>query len=1147
MANNKKGEIYTGEPEKEIGVSSRDLYKGKASDYFREIENASLRHAEEDRIKSDVAEVVSKIDSEPSDEELSDAFIVSPNDTDATSLPLHLQARYAPNAFDQSEVSKEETDLLQASGMSEEDLGKLNNAEKRVLAMEEYNASGLFQAEQAASKKVWHKISGLWESDGNPDFNLDNQLALDGFSSEDKENFFKGITTERDYNYVKQGLQKERALKNYYDSLSGVDAFTAFMGKGLAECATFIAESAAGIKTIKSLAAINPTVVGKAVETYKMMMAGIPSATLRGALAGTMVGTLDGYKEYFTKYEFSEEDMLAHIGGWIVCGTAGGLCRDTLKFAKSLFSKAYDFRPIDVRVDEFYETGKQLSAMQKFHKFMDTNPITGTPVARGLWNEHSPTLRKYFSNLCAISENSGGSSQEMWAFAQQSRLNYISEKYFSELEPYAQQIEKETGKSLIRWLDYAIQNNGASHLPFKGGNKINEFAKDLLTLRESITAKSKDYISRVSGGKLHLDMPEIGNDYLAAPFARREALLTADDLLDAYLHAEVPVTVKPVYIPRIRYSLEEVTKREKEFKQILTNGKINEYFQEKVRHVFEVPKDTPITQQLVRDLATSDVEASIKFNQITADVNKYRQSKKLKDIVEGQYKDVTSALGNGGTGKVDYDLLGDLKMRHIRVEDSAISDFFGVSSFENVYLDIDRRLRYFARQRALANVGVEDGTQLRALIDDEMRASLGSVYNDRKVREKVIQPLYKSLELVDGLFTKNMSSMPEWGKTVFGLNMCMYGLLLGSTVVQSLSDGAMMIARFGLNDFVRKISLGLPAVVEKGLREIPAKEMKEILEILPFGISDGTKDYLARILPGIMDLGYGFEYRGDKLIRVGRAMSSTTYKFTGLEFMDTLYKRTTRQNIIAEIRKNPGTHVAGLTSEEFENQLSTKNFSDDVMSYIANKTRAIINRPSIADTPVYAYDPIGRMFYTLKSWSYGYVRNFLRPMLHGDFTTTRVIEGMAWLTIASGVSEYIRGIVRGKPYNLSSEDGFNEWLKNTCTRELDELAGYYTIGTSLVTAFQGRNKQDPVGHILNRNVPMLSFVSNIVKNVSCGLSNLSIGLATGNYPSSTKKSVVKMLDTITGNHFVKRALLNNLIDEEDAADKKRRQPLAVLY
>ncbi len=261
--------IYTGKAEKEIGVSQRYLYKGKASDYFREIENASLRHAEEDRIKSDVAEVISKIDSAPSDEEISDAFMVAPNDTDATSIPLHLQARYAPNAFDQSEVSKEETDLLQASGMSEEDLGKLNNAEKRILAMEEYNASGLFQAEQTASKKVWHKISGLWESDGNPDFNLDNQLALDGFSSEDKESFFKGITTERDYNYVKQGLQKERALKNFYNSLSGVDAFTAFIGQGLAECATLVAESAAGIKTIKSLAAMNPTVVDRLQKLLK--------------------------------------------------------------------------------------------------------------------------------------------------------------------------------------------------------------------------------------------------------------------------------------------------------------------------------------------------------------------------------------------------------------------------------------------------------------------------------------------------------------------------------------------------------------------------------------------------------------------------------------------------------------------------------------------------------------------------------------------------------------------------------------------------------------------------------------------------------------------------------------------------------------
>ena len=189
--------------------------------------------------------------------------MIAPNDTDATSLPLHLQARYAPNAFDQSEVSKEETDLLQASGMSEEDLGKLNNAEKRILAMEEYNASGLFNAEQAASKKVWHKISGLWKSDGNPDFNLNNQLALDGFSSEDKENFFKGITTERDYNYVKQGLQKERALKNYYDSLSGVDAFVAFMGKGLTEGATLLTEGAVGAMTIKSLAAINSAVVDR--------------------------------------------------------------------------------------------------------------------------------------------------------------------------------------------------------------------------------------------------------------------------------------------------------------------------------------------------------------------------------------------------------------------------------------------------------------------------------------------------------------------------------------------------------------------------------------------------------------------------------------------------------------------------------------------------------------------------------------------------------------------------------------------------------------------------------------------------------------------------------------------------------------------
>lgn len=1038
----------------------------------------------------------------------------------------------------QAPASREEEDLLLASGYSEEHLERLSDGEKHMLAADEYVSSGFLRAEKAAVKKVWHSVSGLWEDAGNPNFNLDESLARDGFYSDDDKKFFDGVKTERDYEYIKSGLNRERALSKYYDALPGVDKWVASIGKGLNEVATIWTEMVAlkGIGASLSVAA--PETVGAAVSKYETMMQHLPKPILRDVVNSVLVGTADGFKEYASQYEFSEEDMVAHVGGWVACGLAFSALRDGLKATSEAFASAYDTRTLGERLDDYFVQGKKLSAMQKFHRFMDTNKVTGSPVYRLLWNEHSDLLRDYARKMCIVSEGQGASSQEIWMLVQRNKLNYISEKNFSALEPLAKKIEEQTGKSLIRWLDYAIENKGEGILPFDGGETVNKFARQLLQLRSEITQGLEKDIVELSNGKIaDLGLPGIGGDYLSSKLAV-EKNLSGQKLIDEYLNGSSSATVRPVYVPR-KYNRAVLGENKEKFLGILRNGKLNEYFQGEVKKAFGLPEEEEITAELVRKLykkAGSDSEAV--FAKIAKQCDDYSATAEFNQVVEGQYNDLIDELSsNSFHGHTDEFLK---RMRTIRVDDAALTEFFGTSAFEGVYADTERLIMLGAHKKTLASLGARDNEEFLKMVSDEIKGKVGDVKYTSKEFESELKELKNSFNLLSGLFTRKPLDMVD-GSTLFGLQRCLCGLRLGKTVINSLGDGAMMLSRFGLIDYIRKASLGLPGIVEKGLREIPKSEMKEILDALPFGITDGAKDYLSRMLPGIMDFGYGLAYRGNRFARFGQALSSATYRYTGLEAWDFAHKRIVRQAVIQQLRKNPGL-VKELTSEELERQLSTHEISDEVAAYITNKTMATINRPAIIDTPEWGYHKLGKLFFTFKSWSFAYVRNFLRPLLNGDFGVARSIEGLAHLVTMCGIGEYIKSIVAGKRYDLNNENGFYDWLSATCKKGFDDVAGYYVIAASLANSFIGYNKRSPGEAFIRQNAPLLSWGYDLTAALTASISDLFVKLDSGYFPKNSKQHIKRLLNATTPNWWQKETVLNNFVfDDLNSKTKGKKQ------
>ena len=142
-----------------------------------------------------------------------------------------LRVTYVPTKRPGKERQRIDEQLLSAEGFSNENLNKLSPTEKSLLATYSYiYDTNFFVPERQGLKKIWHTISSLWADDEPLTASqVKTNCANDGFSEEDYENFFSNLSSRRDYEYTKDALKKERAIRSYYsDPKPGSDSSSGF-------------------------------------------------------------------------------------------------------------------------------------------------------------------------------------------------------------------------------------------------------------------------------------------------------------------------------------------------------------------------------------------------------------------------------------------------------------------------------------------------------------------------------------------------------------------------------------------------------------------------------------------------------------------------------------------------------------------------------------------------------------------------------------------------------------------------------------------------------------------------------------------------------------------------------------------------------
>ncbi len=363
------------------------------------------------------------------------------------------------------------------------------------------------------------------------------------------------------------------------------------------------------------------------------------------------------------------------------------------------------------------------------------------------------------------------------------------------------------------------------------------------------------------------------------------------------------------------------------------------------------------------------------------------------------------------------------------MDDRALYKFYSKDPLAELYDFLRREKAELEFEKSIHDARYKDWESLTKDIMSDYEEKAAALRGEEK--EKLLHEQEQTRKLLEQTETiirnryitrENLLESKKAQEAIESATNCMYSAFLGVAGLNSLSDIKGMILRCGLGKVLRNVGGGLVDSINNGLRgilKLPESERRQILDSLVLGFEETRINAQLRILPtrnGELFYGPSKATIGERSAFATRKLSNLTYQLSGSRWLDETLRRTMAWIVLKDLQKNP------KYAKSIAEMIQKKEFSEEIEELVYKNVNRVMNKPTLADVPSIAYNELGKLFFALKSWSFANSSNYLYPILKGNIKKGLIASSVLSVTMMQAISESIRGIANGEPYDLSDEE-----------------------------------------------------------------------------------------------------------------------------
>lgn len=853
----------------------------------------------------------------------------------------------------------------------------------------------------ARKAKYW--IEGIFEGKESEAFDLDAKMEEDGISEFDKE-LYEGVTSQREYEYIKEGIEREREDRRILNEDGGIF-------RVVPEILEFAMFPIAG----KAVGAIGSSVkVAKGVtltDGVNKILSPLSSEVMKDIVKASGVGAALGVADYAAGYDIRGEEAIARAG---IYALAGGAFAGVVHGGKAVINKIANEAMKRASVTD----GKKmvLGEMEKEWENILSSGGIGDKAVEVLTTKSPVSKTHPYMMLFSKNEEVNRMARELFTFNEEwvlgaelrpmefrvNKANAKDAEDFKEslkiLKGINKEVERYDGTTSREWFArgfYGGEEVLPEGLPHKEKiigiiNKLEKKVEDIRGLRNEVIGDSLDL------EESFLPYEESGKNFSIEKIIDRQKRGIQGS--------------KPRYVPRT-WNREAILENEEELRELMKQGLIN-------------------------------AEAIRLGEKVTVKkLERYAGSQKLKEAVDRQIYHLTSSK-IAGKGK------SSPERRSIRVDDRALYKFFSKDPLMELYDFLRRERTELEFKKSVKDAGYQDWAEFSEKIKKGYEEKTGTLRGEEK--KKVLREAEQTEKLLEQVETiisnryvgkENLLGNKKVQEALESATNCMYSALLGATSINSLSDIKGMVVRCGLGNVVRNLSGSLVDSIENGIRgilKLPKSEQREVLDALVLGFEDTRINAQLRLLParnGELFYGPSKVTLGEKSVYYSGKLSNLTYIVSGSRWLDETLRRTAAKLVLNELGKD-AKYAASV-----KEMIKKKEFSEEIEDIVYRKVNRMMTKPTMADVPSIAYNELGKLFYALKSWSFANSTNYLYPILKGSFKKRNIAKSVLTVVMMQMAGKYIKRLSQGNPYDLSREEEREEFEKDVFNQSLDDMAG----------------------------------------------------------------------------------------------------------
>lgn len=899
----------------------------------------------------------------------------------------------------------------------------------------------------AGVRKAKHWIEGIFAEEDTEPFDLETQMEEDGISEFDRE-LYDGVTSLREYEYIKEGVEREREDEHLLNEDDGIF-------RAVPEILEFAMFPMGG----KAAGAIGSSVkISKGMtltDGINTILSPLSSEVLKDIVKASGVGAALGGAEYAARYDISGREAIARAG---VYALVGGAFSGVMHGGKAVIKKISD----EVMERASVTDGKKLilDEMKRDWENELSSSGIGDKAVEGLASKSLLSKSHPYMMLFSKNEKVNRMAKELFVLndewvpgsrieSMEGRIDFANgkdaqdfTKSLGTLNKINKEVKGYDGTTSREWFARAFYGGEEAlpvDLPHREKiigivNKLEKKVEEITKLREEVRGETLDL------EESFLPYEETGGRFSINKVVERQRGGVKGS--------------KPRYLPRT-WDRNAIVKHEDELRELLKQGLINE-------------KATELGDKV-------SVE----------ELEKYAASPELQRAVNRQIHHLTStkSVANGKSSP---------ERRTIRVDDRALYRYFSKDPLSEIYNFLRKERSKLEFEKTVKEAGYKDWGEFKEKVMEdfeEKEINLRGEEKDRllKEMERTEKLLDQTEEIMRGRFEPTEELTGNAKLFMDSATNCMYSALLGATFLNSLSDIKGMVIRCGLGDVVKNLSGSLVSAIDNGMREIlklPKSEQREILDALCLGIEETKLNARLKLRPTQNDgIFYGATEAtfGEKSVYWTGKLADSVYIISGARWWEDTLRRTAAKIVLNDLKKDP------KYAAKIADMIKNKEFSEEIEEIVYSKVNKMVNRPKMADVPAYAYTPFGKLFYSLQSWSFANSSNYLYPLLKGKFKKGRIAESILTVVMAEMVNKYVRRLSQGNPYDLSDEEDMIQFEKDVLNQSLDTMAGTVGIHQSAIMAGVRGVRRGDTGKLIHDMVPLMGYGDYIASLIGNGL------------------------------------------------------------